>query len=978
MTHISGKPSCCSRCSRALVLSAKVAVAVAVFSLGVSAAASFALPAAPGASHTLPLEITSATAKTALDGSQAAGLRQGAGPWSVFTPADSSLAVPPNHLQNPGFDEGEAGRAAGWTDYGSGHEIDEQGGRGGSRALKLVNPVSDDSHGARQVIELNQQEARPLYFSGYSRADGVTGELDSSYSVYLDIRYADGTPLYGQTLRFSPGTHGWQFVEGFVMPDKPIASVFVYCLLRNTHAGTAWFDDLTIQEVAEGAEVLTFDGVEVATIRPDPAPYGDEVMELDTSDGLAVSVARAGCAVTGVSLGGKRVNDPERAYAGGFFIRDVGAQGDFVHVGGAATSGMGGNRQESAIPEMNLELSAVYQVYGGRISIRAGVWDTRQTTRTLTVYFALPIEAEGWTWGDDIRTSREIEGVREFYNYRYRTGIGANGHTSKYPWAVIDGPLGGLVIAVPLDRPRHMRLVHNPATNQLYAAFDVALSPLTAKFPNGTLIDIDLYAVETHPSHRSPGFRAAARGYVNRFPQFFARRLPPEDEGLWVAFSDLSPIPDIEDFGIRIHELGSLKQTEFDDTKGIYSFRYIAEPWSHWLPINDPEVDVEDYDDVIGYLRRRHDEGERRAEATLSSGTFLPDGTFRYSSMVRPWCEGIAGCAVFTVNPDPDIEDPDYPLNKGQFEWSDRDREAYETYPGLDGEYIDSYSGQGFTLDYRASHFAATDEPLVYSEAEPRHVGIPEVFATTEFARWLTDDVHDDLGKLTMANGMLSDMPWGIDLFEFTGRETNWLRDTGYTPDSDARLSYQRTLSFQKPYGLLMNTWFESFGYELVERYFQTALFYGVYPSMFSHNASEDRYWDDPALYERDRPLFKRYIPLIRTINTVGWRPLTYARTTDERVYVERFGAWPELYFTVRNTSEDEVIQLELVLDSERLGLPHAALTAHALLADTEPAVQQGTGGSLNVALEMPAQTTEVLAFTGNALFMPHLSRKQD
>jgi hypothetical protein len=74
---------------------------------------------------------------------------------------------------------------------------------------------------------------------------------------------------------------------------------------------------------------------------------------------------------------------------------------------------------------------------------------------------------------------------------------------------------------------------------------------------------------------------------------------------------------------------------------------------------------------------------------------------------------------------------------------------------------------------------------------------------------------------------------------------------------------------------------------------------------MFSHNASEDPYWRNPDLYNRHRPLFKKYLPIVSALNAAGWEPVTYARSDNPQVYVERFGkpAGP-LYFTVYNDSD--------------------------------------------------------------------------
>ena len=222
-----------------------------------------------------------------------------AAPWIVFTPATNTLPMSGNLLLNPGFENGSAITATNWTAYVSGYDIDATGGRIGGRALRLINAASE-SHGAYQIVTLNQTQTHPIYLSGWSKASGLTGDVDSNYSVYLDIRYMDDTPLYGQTINFDTGTHDWQFRERFIVPAKPIKSINVYVLLRNTHAGTAWFDDLRISEVY--AEVADFDSIQVATTAPVPLPYGGQNLSLATNDGLSLTLSSAGSAAGGSLL----------------------------------------------------------------------------------------------------------------------------------------------------------------------------------------------------------------------------------------------------------------------------------------------------------------------------------------------------------------------------------------------------------------------------------------------------------------------------------------------------------------------------------------------------------------------------------------------------------------------------------------------------------------------------------------------------
>jgi hypothetical protein len=118
-------------------------------------------------------------------------------------------------------------------------------------------------------------------------------------------------------------------------------------------------------------------------------------------------------------------------------------------------------------------------------------------------------------------------------------------------------------------------------------------------------------------------------------------------------------------------------------------------------------------------------------------------------------------------------------------------------------------------------------------------------------------------------------------------------------------MSMWRTLSGKKPYLLLMNTDYASFGTNYVDRYFQRSLFYGMYPSMFSRNAAENPYWQNPTWYNRDRPLFKRYLPVIKQVAEAGWQPVTLGTCGNTNILVERFGPAPDgaVFFTLFNDS---------------------------------------------------------------------------
>ncbi|MGD0262336.1 MAG: hypothetical protein ABSD29_21440, partial [Verrucomicrobiota bacterium] len=208
---------------------------------------------------------------------------------------------------------------------------------------------------------------------------------------------------------------------------------------------------------------------------------------------------------------------------------------------------------------------------------------------------------------------------------------------------------------------------------------------------------------------------------------------------------------------------------------------------------------------------------------------------------------------------------------------------------GLDGVYLDSLEMSSGELNYRREHFRTASVPLVF-DSEGRSCQLM-IFNTWTFERDIAARMRAR-GKLLFANAVLWQFAFSAPLLDVLGTEVNWLHHGEYQPDSDAVMNFRRALCRQKPYCLLMNTDYARFTPELVERYFQRCLFYGVWPGFFDEEAaSKDPYWASAnKWYERDRPLFKKYIPLLRRLTAAGWQPLTHAACDNPKILVERFG----------------------------------------------------------------------------------------
>jgi hypothetical protein len=843
-------------------------------------------------------------------------------------------------LVNGGFEELQQGKPAHWSNWQQGYRLAAGEGRGGSQCVVCERREGDGEFGASQTLTLNRTNIAPFIIRGWSKAENVSGTPDSGYSLYVDITYADGTPLWGQTVDLNCGTHDWEQRQFVLLPDKPVKSFTLHCLFRG-HTGKAWFDDASVEEIPTPAGAVLFQGAplqEVTQSKPDPKAAQ---RKLSTRDGLTMTLRDN--SITSLQVEGKEL---AASSPSGFLARDFAADSDVF----GFTSG--------ACSELGLQLQANFKPGRDHIAVEGRVTDTTGKDRAITLLFALPLDATGWQWGDDVRRSRPIGGNGEFAN-TVSLRCGANGKMSLYPLAAVWNERTGLALGLDMDHPAQYRLVYHAGTRQFFIAYDFGLTKDAARFPSSAGFRFVLYhfdprwgtsvpvvgrasrlpsgrlALEPTHAGETPGvagetpaplperlhwgFRAALQKYYDLFPQQFAKRVA--SEGIWMPFTDIAKVPGFEDFGFAFQE--GAPNVAFDDQHGIASFVYV-EPMSHWLAM--PRDVPRTYEGALSVLNKdlagaRGKQAAEMAAATLTSGIETTDGRLQFRVEKAPWCDG----GVFSLSPDPDIAtNAAHPFNKAMVMQEstaaafkrNEPRQAppvyqpstlnYQLTAGLDGVYLDSLEMAAGELNYRREHFRTASVPLVFDrEGRPCQLMI---FNTWTFERAIAAEMHTR-GKLLFANAVLAEFSFPAPQLDVLGIEVNWLRQGAYAPDSDAVMSFRRALCRQKPYCLLMNTDFSRFTPEMVERYFQRCLCYGIWPSFFDEEAaSKDPYWASAKKwYERDRPLFKKYIPLLRRLTTAGWQPLTHASCDNSRILVERFGPEADgtVFLTLLNDTAD-------------------------------------------------------------------------
>ncbi len=589
----------------------------------------------------------------------------------------------------------------------------------------------------------------------------------------------------------------------------------------------------------------------------------------------------------------------------GFCIRDVKAESDFVGITQKA---------------LGVQLTCQKQGSANGTFYDVTLTDTTGEDRAVTLVYTLPVSGDPCLWLENPRRTVPVEENQEYVNGSgFRAG--SNGRLSRYPFGAVAAGGRGYGLGIDMARPAFYRVGYNAGTQELFLAYDIGL---TREKPQARLRFCEF---EFDPAW---GFRSALAQYYLLFPTQFERRVTRQ--GLWMPFAKISEVNGWEDFGFAFKE--GTNETSWDDEHGIVTFRY-TEPMTWWMAM--PKDMRRTIAAAVGEAERLANEtGNKRAGGLLSSGYHDEKGQFAARLLNTPWCDG----AVWSINSMPGIQGE---VSDFKNQWNPTLIERlYGTKrtADLDGEYIDSSEGYVTNeLNFRRDHFGAADTPLTFS-LDTRQVCIFRGLIAFEYIRGIERDMHR-MGKLMMANSTPIRLCWLAPLLDVMGSETNWNPNGQWRPMSDDDLLYRRVMCKAKPYCFLMNTEFEKFPNALVEKYMKRSLAYGMFPGFFSHNASQGHYFSRPELYERDRDLFKTYVPLCRKVAEAGWEPITRARSSHDKVYVERFG---DRFLTVFNDS-NERRSVTITLEGQSPGPSQD-------LVHNRPIVWQGSQTTLTIASE--------------------------
>jgi hypothetical protein len=737
-------------------------------------------------------------------------------PFSVRSgSAPGGWAAPRQLLRNGGFEDAEI---APWGASGSGTHPAPGEGRGGSRAMRCEAP----GPGAFQTVVLDQTRSFPIRVSGWSRAEEVDGSPDDDYALYVSVEFADGSRLERVSAEFDCGSHDWQRRELRIPALQPVKSLVLHCLFRN-HAGRAWFDDVSVEELAPAPGSLLFEG------GPWSPPPAAPPATLETDEALKSS--------------------------GRFLVRDAAADGAWRRFDGPVCR------------ELSVELETRWQAAPDHLTVEGELRDVSRTDRSMSLAFLLPLDATGWSWGDDVRRSRRIEpgGV---YVHAVPVPSGATASLSRYPMAAVFSDRAGVAIAADPGAPVQFRAGYHGDARCLFISYDFGLLPDGVILPSRARFRFSLYRFDP-----AEGFRGALQKLYGIYPERFVRRCL--QAGAWLPFTPTERIPRWEDFGFAFREAAMTEAPAGPEP--LRTFRY-TEPLGWWMAL--PPSVPRTADGLAAHLREAGPSAPP-ADAVVTAS----DGRPRFSFRRQPWCDGV----LWSMNPNPLLPGA---ANAAARWWNSDVRDRLylrDGQPAPGGEFVDSAEGYAMAdLDFDRLHLRYATSPPSWS-SETRTPVLFKGQMMHEYVSAAARDLHP-LGRFLFGNGTPDRFAFLAPAFDILGTEVDWFPGGAFRPSTDGELSFRRAMAFQKPFCILLNTRLRFLTPEKLESYFQRCLFYGMFPSLFSHDAQNDSYWENPALYERDRPLFLKYMPLLRRIASAGWQPATLARSDNPAILLERFG----------------------------------------------------------------------------------------
>jgi len=546
--------------------------------------------------------------------------------------------------------------------------------------------------------------------------------------------------------------------------------------------------------------------------------------------------------------------------------------------------------QIASLAEVQLDVEATYTAYPDHIEIDVLLSDTSGADRALEAGFVAPVLPVRWF--DNLRESRQV--TQELYSQHFSwTGYGGiydDGHwgrsRSVYPFGAVGvGANLGLALGIDLrDGPSDHFVFHSTHVNEAFTALiRLGIAPEPTLLPGQARYRLLLYRIEG-----DHGFRSALEGYYRILDPVFENRMPRA--GGWSAWRSASSIPTPDEFGVAVHTWPD--DPAGDEAAAVLTTAYV-DSFDYWLPLGDYSVEPTHQEALDRLDFNANDPAAdpadiAGAQMTMVSGMHDPSGVTDLAVVQVGWMPGSGWAAVCGLNADPEVSDRS---GNGWSSRSDEDQArvdaafaaAQAAGAALDGVFFDWFRANRWqAYDHRRQHFETTDSSLTF-DPTTLSPAIRQPQGQWEAVLGFADDMHAR-GLFTMARDIERPDYWATSVIDAMGDELNWTS----TETSDQVFGYYRAVAGRKPYMLMLDADYAA-GHDVAHA-LRRALLYGLALTPNWDTSTNQYYWDDLTLVDRDRPLFRHFSRLHRLQSSAGWEPMTRASSSVPSFVVERFG----------------------------------------------------------------------------------------
>jgi hypothetical protein len=590
-----------------------------------------------------------------------------------------------------------------------------------------------------------------------------------------------------------------------------------------------------------------------------------------------------------------------------------------------------------------LNLSAKFSSVGSAIKVDTTLTSTTGTDRPVELSFRLPLNIPGWIWDNDLVTPMPIVSGTRYENLN--TGFGPQNH-SIYPFATVRNSSSALSLAVPLV-PQMNRFGYDTKYG-LRCTWDLGLSPAATKTPNKATLSFWIYS-----STPKWGMRAAAEKYYALNPASFTSNAPI-DKGAWVLLgpdNTLTSIPNSQDFGWGYND--GYGNIDFANDKGLLALHYVdPSGWFRRFPTyqGGPQPP---YSVLVDTLNTEATSGtggttdgipvKEMAQAVKNSSPYNEAGLYQFSAKAYFWYKNTF--QIYPVFADPDIPAPSMHSVIKKYSVDGRIAMAAGSGNHLDGIFLDDVALVSNLENHRRALWAHSSSPPSFSYAT-RKVTLWGGFTTAEFLQSLRAYLHSK--SLTLGGSIGGGNLWFAPHLDIVGGEVR-----GY--EALDRAYGRRTMGYGKLWSnLLVPVDDLPASAATVLAYMRQALSLGYFPGF------NNDYWRSSTAYERDRPLFKKYIPLIKKVAAAGWKPVPYATSSDPKVFIERFdNQTGNVFYLTAHNSSTATTSASFTLDGAALGIASSdSVAVKELLSNASiPASRAGANVTLSDSLD-PGETT--------------------